>query len=163
MFLGVDKELIQRFSIILRVLNSGYKIDVIKFKEYALTTAKLYVSLYSWYYMPPSVHKVLIHGSAIIESASLPIGQLSEEALEANHKMCKKFRRENTKKHSRVTTNEDLINRLLLQSDPVISLSKTHEIKKREISEDILELLDIPAEEQDYLEEILESDSHVDM
>jgi len=30
--------------------------------------------------MPPSVHKILIHGSLAIKYALVPIGQLSEEA-----------------------------------------------------------------------------------
>jgi hypothetical protein len=38
---------------------------------------------YGWYYMPASVHEILIHGAKIIEAAILPVAQLSEEAQEA--------------------------------------------------------------------------------
>ena len=33
-----------------------------------------------------TIHKVLIHGAGIVKHKILPIGQLSEEALEARHK-----------------------------------------------------------------------------
>jgi len=62
------------------------KIDADKFDKYASETAKLYVDLYSWYYMPASVHKILIHGKNIIESFLFPIGDLSKEAQEARNK-----------------------------------------------------------------------------
>lgn len=51
-----------------------------------MDTAKLYVQLYPWYPMTPTVHKILIHGATVIENALLPIGQLSEEAAEARNK-----------------------------------------------------------------------------
>lgn len=55
-------------------MSSGYEINLEKFEAYTLKTAELYVSLYSWYYMPASVHKILIHGTDVIRSALLPIG-----------------------------------------------------------------------------------------
>ena len=36
--------------------------------------------------MPPTVHKMLIHGGEIIRRALVPIGWLSEEAQEARNK-----------------------------------------------------------------------------
>ena len=37
---------------------------------------------YKWYYMPTSVHVILIHGFGIIQEHFLPIGILSKEAQE---------------------------------------------------------------------------------
>lgn len=71
----IDFELIKRFGIILRTISSGYDINPEMFETYTLKTAELYVLLYPWYYMPASVHKVLIHGSQVIQSAILPIGK----------------------------------------------------------------------------------------
>jgi hypothetical protein len=71
--------------------------------------------------MPASVHKILLHGSKIIDSHLLPIGELSEEAQEARNKDFKRFREYHTRKHSRSATNEDLIKKLLTSSDPYIS------------------------------------------
>jgi hypothetical protein len=102
-------------------LSSGYRVNATVFDNYAKETAKLFVSLYAWYYMPASVHKVLIHGSAIVSAALLPIGQLSEEAQETRNKDIKKFREHYTRKLSRESTNLDLMRRLMLRSDAVIS------------------------------------------
>lgn len=34
---------------------------------------------YSWYYMPATVHTILIHSTEVIKIAIIPIRQLSEE------------------------------------------------------------------------------------
>jgi hypothetical protein len=93
----------------LKALSSGYRVNATAFDYHAKETAKLFVSLYACYYMPASVHEVLIHGSVIVSAALLPIGQLSEEAQEARNKDIKKFREHYTRKLSRELTNLDLI------------------------------------------------------
>lgn len=117
---GVNKQLIHNFGVILQAMASGEAIDTVKFKEYSLKTAQLYITLYDWYYMPVTVHKILLHGSKIIESAFLPIGQLTEEAQEATNKIFKHFREFNTRKCSREATNKDLGRKLLISTDPKI-------------------------------------------
>lgn len=82
----VNEDVIQRFYVVCQVISCGYEIDIKKFENYSLQTARKFVELYPWYYMPTSVHKILIHGSKIIESSLLPIGQMSEEKQEACHK-----------------------------------------------------------------------------
>ncbi|XP_046392286.1 uncharacterized protein LOC124160477 [Ischnura elegans] len=118
---GIDKNLINRFAVILKTLASGLEINDALFKEYCYSTADLYVKLYAWYHMPPVVHKLLIHGSAIAKEAALPIGHLSEEAMEARNKDIRRFGEHHSRKFSRIATNEDLFKRLLLTSDPMIS------------------------------------------
>jgi len=83
---GVSEDLIYHFYVILQCLSSGENINIDKFEVYCWETAELYTNLYSWYYMPPSVHKILIYGSSIIKSFVLPIGILSEEAQESRNK-----------------------------------------------------------------------------
>lgn len=118
----VNRELIQRFGIILQTLACGIKVDTSKFKLYATDTAQLFVNLYNWFYMPASVHKILLHGSLIIDNFSLiPIGLLSEESQESRNKDLKHYRKFNTRKCSRIDTNSDLIHKFLLSSDPYIS------------------------------------------
>lgn len=51
-----------------------------RFGKYCSETADLYVQKYEWYYMPQSVHKLLIYGAQIIKEDVLPIGMMSEEA-----------------------------------------------------------------------------------
>ena len=89
---GVDVELLQRFAVILSALSSTSTIDVAKYHRYAMDTAELYVSLYSWYNMPASVHKILVHGADIIDGLELPIGAYSEEAQEARNKHNRQYR-----------------------------------------------------------------------
>lgn len=64
---------------------------------------------------------MLVHAPDVINYALLPIGKLSEEAAESKNKDIKMFRRQNTRKMSHIATNTDLINRLLLSSDPFLT------------------------------------------
>jgi hypothetical protein len=95
--------------------------------------------------MPASVHKVLIPGSAIVSAALLPIGQLAEEAQEARIKDIKKFREHYTRKLSRESTNLDLMRRLMLTLDPVISSLRELPKKSRgSLPSVVLALLEAP-------------------
>lgn len=118
---GLDEQLIRRFAVLLQALSSNKAIDARKFGLFAKETAELYVSKYSWYYMPVTVHKILIHGEDIIKNALVPIGQLSEEAQEARNKDFRKFRETRSRKINRKSTNEDILNNLLISSDPLIT------------------------------------------
>lgn len=118
---GIDPNLIYRLKVILETISSGHKICVQKFSEYTMETAKLYVQLYPWHPMTPTMHKILIHGPIVIENALLPVGQLSEEAAEARNKHFRLYRQNYARKFSRVSCNLDVLNRLLLSSDPVLT------------------------------------------
>lgn len=119
---GIDVGLLKRFYIILQVLSSGLKINIEAYRKYTRETAELYVQLYEWYYMPVTVHKILVHGADIIaHNCILPIGHLSEDAQEASHKVFRYVRLHHTRKCSRVASNTDLIKTMLLLSDPVVS------------------------------------------
>lgn len=139
---GINIDLIKRFQIILEVISSGYDIDPAKFDEFAHTTAKLYVELYGWHPMSPTVHKILMHGAQVISSHIVPIGQLSEEAAEARNKHFRKYRVDFARKFSRVDCNRDILNRLLLTSDPFISCSRIKRKKKsKSFSQEAISML----------------------
>lgn len=127
---GIDFDLIYRIKVILEVISSGYKVDPEKYDIYAKETARLYVNLYPWHPMTPTMHKILIHGSVIIKNALLPIGQLTEEAAEARNKHFRSYRQDFARKFSRESCNKDVFHRLLLSSDPLMSsmryVSKRH-------------------------------------
>lgn len=143
---GINFDLIYRLKIILEAISSGYDINVKNYDEYALETAKLYVELYGWHPMTPTMHKVLVHGGAIIEHALLPIGQLSEEAAEARNKHFRSYRQNHARKCSREVCNADIYNRLLLSSDPLISsMKKAKRPSIKSFSPETISLL-IPAE-----------------
>lgn len=118
---GLDEQIIRKFAVLLQAIASSRQIDPQKFDHYAKNLAKLVIDKYGWYYMPATVHKILFHGAEIIKYAIIPIGQLSEEVIEARHKEFRKYRLENSRKISRKATNEDLLHHLLISSDPVIS------------------------------------------
>lgn len=138
----IDIDFIKKLKIILEVLSSGYKIDLKKFSDFLEETAKLYVSLYQWHPMTPTLHKILSHGATVIEHALLPIGQLSEEAAEARNKHFRMYRQKFSRKFSRKECNEDVFKRLLLSSDPYISSSRNKSTKIRKaFSKEALEFL----------------------
>ena len=139
---GVNIGLIKNCSIILETMSSGYKIDIKKFEKSAELTAELYVEIYGWYPMTPTMHKILRHGATIIDQAILPIGQLSEEVAEARNKHFHDYRQNFSRKFSREICNRDIINRLLLSSDPLLSsVRKRLKNKRNAISSEALEFL----------------------
>ena len=107
---GVDVNLLYRFKVILEVISSGHKINTEKYFKYATDTVEMYVRLYPWHPMTPTMHKVLIHGAIVIQNALLPIGQLSEDAAEARNKYFRLYRQEFARKFSRVSCNLDVLN-----------------------------------------------------
>lgn len=140
--IGIDEQVVHRFSILLQAICCGLTIDVDKYDVYAKDTAELCVKLYKWYPMPVTVHKILFHGAAIIRNALVPIGQLSEEPQEARNKEFRNFREFRTRKTSRLATNEDLLNNLLTSSDVLISsMRKTRFTAASMLDEEAMKLL----------------------
>ena len=142
---GVDESLIHQFHVILQVISSGFDIDDEKFKDCCVNTAHLFVALYPWYYMPTSVHKVLIHGAEIVKDALLPIGQLSKDAQESRNKDIKNFRLHHSRKCSRESNMRDIFNRFLLTSDPfLLSIRKLPKRPAKSLHQEAIQLLKQP-------------------
>ena len=125
---GLDKTLLEGFHVILSVINSRNEINVDEFQSYTEKIRPLYVSLYGWYPLSPTAHKLLVHGATIIRHAILPIGMLSEEPQETRNKTIRNFREHHARKFSRVVNIEDVFKRLLLTSDPILALSNKKKI-----------------------------------
>lgn len=139
---GVDQVLIERFGTILKTINSGYSINLEEFEKFCSATAELYIEKYRWYYMPQSVHKLLIHGTKLIKEAVLPVGMMSEEAQEARNKDYKNLREYHSRKFSRMDTMTDLMHMLLISSDPIVSSLRVKRQKRsKSISPHVLTLL----------------------
>nr|XP_012152960.1 PREDICTED: uncharacterized protein LOC105664170 [Megachile rotundata] len=152
---GVNADLIKRIGVILVALSSYKQIDSVLFQQYAMATFNLYLSEYNWFYMPSSLHKILLHGADIMQSAGLPIGMFSEEAIEARNKDFRNIRRDHTRKFSRLETLTDLFQTLLYTSDILISsispdnrkICKTR--SRFNIFEDEIQKLMLPEDLQD--------------
>ncbi|XP_018497133.1 uncharacterized protein LOC108865011 [Galendromus occidentalis] len=132
-----------RLHIILETINSRRRLNCAAFCDYCSKTADLFVSLYPWYYMPVTVHKVLIRGADVVENTlSVPIGSLSEEAQEAMNKIHRGNRLGHSRKISRSTTNEDVFHEMLVLSDPYIrSFGSQSPETEYELDEDLQYLL----------------------
>lgn len=149
--LGLDKQLISNFKFILISLSCHLPIDVNRFDILCTSTAKLFVQLYPWYNMPSSVHKVLIHGADIIKYSKLPLGMLGEEASESRNKHYKNYRLSHSRKHNRLCNIQDLFNRVMDTSDPLISsmnlssrLQKSSKRKQLPLPAEVCNLLALP-------------------
>lgn len=141
---GLDERTIRNFAILLQPIASNQEIDVKKFDRFAKKVAKLLIQNYPWYYMPVSIHKILIHGAEIIKHCKFPIGQLLEEVIKAKHKEFRQYRKDNTRKNNRTVTNEDILYYLLISSDPYItSLRPQSNSMKKEMFPETMELLKI--------------------
>ena len=57
-------------------MSSDHEVNVSEFKMYTINTAKLFISLYPWFFIPSSVHKIFLHGADVINGAFLPIGKI---------------------------------------------------------------------------------------
>ena len=142
--IGLDVDFLKHLKVILVTLASGCPINIDKFRIYTEETAELYVRIYPWYPMSPTLHKVLIHGSEIAKTADIPLGQLSEEAQESRNKDYKKIRGELSRKCSRIATNQDVLHRLLFTSDPFIAKFREIPKKKEHVFEDaVINLLNL--------------------
>lgn len=134
---GVDIHLLRNFSLILRIISSGSIVNTDHFSILLKETFDIYLKLYSWYFMPATVHKVLVHGIGFIKYTTIPIGYLSEEAIESSHKIIRKARLEHTRKCDREATNKDLFVYLLLHSEPTISILSQKNNSNNESLKDI--------------------------
>lgn len=163
---GLDEDLIKRFAVILQAITSGEQVDIIKFRDYARKTAEKYVLLYDWYYMSSTVHKLLIYGADIIEKNNIvPIGTLSEEASESRNKDFRRFREHHSRKRSRQDSNQDILNMLVVSSDPLLSAQrpKLDAKKKQSFFAETLDLIQFQETEFEFLDiSNLDADSELE-
>ena len=101
---------------------------------------------YSWYILPPTIHKVLIHGHIIADQFDLPLRSYSEEAQEAQNKVLRNVRLNHTAKISRLNVMMNQTHYMMIRTDPIISsisFKKHKTIEGQEIEEEVLKLPEI--------------------
>lgn len=107
--IGVNANAIIRFVAILQAITSSQcTINLYEFKAYCLDTAKLFVQLYGWYKIPPSVHKVLVHGSDIAQALKNP-WWYSEEPQESLNEYFREARLRHSRMSDRKKANRDVL------------------------------------------------------
>lgn len=147
-YLGLDCQLVCNLKTILVALSCHLPVDPVRFDKFCTVTAQIYVKQYSWFPMPSTLHKILMHGAEIINTSVLPVGMLGEEGSEARNKHYKNYRRFHSRQHSREVNLYDIFYRAMDTSDPIIATVKLNsQINKRKqlsISQDVRDLLHIP-------------------
>jgi len=134
--LRIESRLVKNLGTILITLYCQFPITKVKFQEFCLSLATWYVSKYKWFYMPVSVHKILIHGGHIIDASALPVGMFGEDGGESRNKLYKRDRLHHSRKFTRIATMTDVFNRALDTSDPILpsaSLASRQKSRKRKV------------------------------
>lgn len=114
-------EIIHKMANVIKVIKSKNTVDIVEFQKYCWNLYLEYLEKYSWFPLTPTVHKILIHGPFIMENFLVPTGELSEEAQESRNKYFKMYKKDFSRKISRVAANEDCLHRSTLTSDPVLN------------------------------------------
>ncbi|CAL4120500.1 unnamed protein product, partial [Meganyctiphanes norvegica] len=117
----IIKTIHMNLYVILRIISSkDHKIDVDKFHTLCTNTYIEIIKNFKWVNLTPTVHKILAHSPELIEKNDcLGIGHLSEEGLEACHKIIRRFRAYWTLQTNDTVNMKDLIKKMWLISDPL--------------------------------------------
>ncbi|KAJ8676951.1 hypothetical protein QAD02_012738 [Eretmocerus hayati] len=84
---GFSVCLLVRIATILGVISCGEAVNIGAFRRYCIDTAREFVRLYPWYYIPTTLHLLLIHGCLFLRKFDPALGLYSEEPLESSHKV----------------------------------------------------------------------------
>jgi hypothetical protein len=141
---GVSTMLVSNLDVIRRTLASEFAINPEKFGNFCRETLELYLNDAGWYDIPPTLHRILVHGEEIIRMMPVPIGWTSEEGSEANTKFARRFFQNHSRKTSHKDAMSDLFHRLMDISDPlIVGLSQEKKKEKRDLPADMKELLEV--------------------
>ncbi|XP_017466057.1 PREDICTED: uncharacterized protein LOC108358983 [Rhagoletis zephyria] len=146
--LGFDTDLLHSFHMILIAISCEYEISALKSRQYSEKTYSLYMEMYPWYPMSPTLHKILIHGAQIIAASVVPLGCLGESASESRNKYYKSDRRSHARQNSRTNNMADVFQRAIDSSDPFLSSlflnKRQQQNQKKKIPKEVIELLKAP-------------------
>ena len=118
---AVIRELLQNFSVILRVISSKNLVDVDSFEEFCNQTYILLCQNFPWVSVTTSVHRLLGHSAERIRlNQGFGLGLISEEGLEAVHKLVRRFRELGARKTCLDDNIQDVFTHLFIRSDPII-------------------------------------------
>ncbi len=158
---GVSTMLVSNLDVVWRTLASSHPINAEKFGLFCKETLDLYMQEVGWFNIPPTLHKILVHGKEIIKACPVPIGWTSEESSEANNKFIRKYLSHHTRKTSHLDTMSDLFHRLLQISDPCLVTKSFKQLRKKEsrkFTPEMLEILQIPEQFNNEVSSSYDSD-----
>ena len=119
---NVPIEFVKGIYIIWLALASSLPICPEKFQSYCNAVKQVYLDNVGWYSLSPTLHKILEHGSLVLQlfPDSIMSGILSEEPAEASNKDVKHFQIHHARQDSYEHCNVDVFNRQMQRSDPKI-------------------------------------------
>ena len=113
------RQLVQRFSIILRIYGSKEAINVPRFEEYLKETYILLVTKFHFIHLTPTVHALLAHGAEMVRrNDGHGLGTKCEEGLEGSMKVLRRTREVGSRKNSIPNSHQDIVNKMLVKSFP---------------------------------------------
>ncbi|CAF3551969.1 unnamed protein product [Rotaria sordida] len=143
------KQLIQRYSIVLRAVSSTRSINVSKFKELTLGF-QIIIANQKWIDYSMTIHNLIFHSTELIErNNGVALGELSDEALESCNKDVRNYREFLSRKCGHIMNLTDVFNRLFIRSDPLIRKVIKDLFSKRQTR--VSEILIKPENEDDKL------------
>jgi type II secretory pathway component HofQ len=89
----------------------------------------LFVQIYGCRSFPVIVHKNLSHGADIDRHFDIAPGRLTEQASEARNKDVRRFLAFHVRRFKRLAADRDLLNNLLITSDPLINSVRNVKLK----------------------------------
>lgn len=116
------RELLERFSLILRIVSSK-KVQFFcqQFELYCNETYLKLFEYFPWVNVTGSVHRLLGHSAErMIMNNGYGLGNFSEEALEVVHKKVRQFREHGSRKNSIESNITDTLRHWFLQTDPIL-------------------------------------------
>nr|XP_018903645.1 PREDICTED: uncharacterized protein LOC109034777 isoform X2 [Bemisia tabaci] len=118
---NIDVRSIERLQTILIAISCKLPLNIELFKEYCHETGRLYMQLFPDKPMTATLHKILVHGSQIMQNSNLPLGFFGEDAPESRNKLYRNDREHHLRKDMRTHNLADVFNRAMESSDPLLS------------------------------------------
>ena len=136
---NVPIQFVKGIYVIWLALASSLPISPQKFQTYCDSVKECYVQNVDWYPLSPTLHKILEHGSQVLElfPDSITSGLLSEEPGESSNKDVKKFQIEHSRQDSVEHRTLDPFHRLLERSDPRILSILAEQSNSRRKNQDV--------------------------
>lgn len=162
---NVPRYLVVDFVNIMKALDSGYRIDPVKFGAAASRWLDAFhESWINWLILPPTLHVLFHHGKEIIETSPVAPGLLGEEPSEHAQKILRFDRAHHASQASLGRNIADLFNRFTVASSPAInralSLKQLRNGQKEPLPDASKDLLLNPNE---IIDEVILDASEVDV
>ena len=111
----------KNLSCIMRIISSTQPVNTYSFNALVKKTSLHIANKFDWVQINFTLHGVLHHSNELIQkNNNTGLGELSEEALEANNKYVRRYLELYSRKNSPINQLTDVMNRLLERSHPKI-------------------------------------------